>query len=68
VRLISIFTAPRLRTELIELVGRGVRTVTLDLARLDFIDSTGLAVFVSRLKRLREHGATSRFSLQARAL
>ena len=28
----------------------------MDLAHLDFIDSTGLAVLVAGLKRLREHG------------
>jgi len=29
---------------------------TVDLGRLDFIDSTGLVVFVGGLKGLREHG------------
>jgi anti-sigma B factor antagonist len=49
-------TAPRLREELIGLINRGIRSVTVDLARLDFIDSTGLGVLVSAMKRLREHG------------
>jgi len=49
-------TASQLRTEFIDLVGHGVRTVTVDLGGLDFIDSTGLGVLVGGLKRLREHG------------
>ena len=49
-------TAPRLREEIVGLVSRGVCAITVDLAHLDFIDSTGLAVLVAGLKRLREHG------------
>jgi len=49
-------TASQLRTEFIDLVGQGVRTVTVDLGGLHFIDSTGPGVLVGGLKRLREHG------------
>ena len=49
-------TAPRLREEIVGLASRGVCAITVDLAHLDFIDSTGLAVLVAGLKRLREHG------------
>lgn len=51
---LDLASAPQLRKELYSLVERSVRTVTVDLARLDFIDSTGLAVLISGLKRLRE--------------
>jgi anti-sigma B factor antagonist len=53
---LDLGTAPRLREELIGLVSRGTRAVTVDMSRLDFIDSTGLAVLISGLKRLRELG------------
>lgn len=53
---LDLATAPHLREEFIGLVNSGVHSVTVDLAQLDFIDSTGLAVLVSGLKRLREQG------------
>jgi len=53
---LDIATAPRLREELIWLVNSGVRAVTVDLARLTFIDSTGLSVLVMAMKRFREEG------------
>jgi anti-sigma B factor antagonist len=53
---LDIATAPRLREELLWLVNSGIRTVTVDLARLTFIDSTGLSVLVMAMKRLREEG------------
>lgn len=50
-------TAPGLGKQLLGLSSQGVRTVTLDLAELDFIESTGLSVLVAALKHLREqHG------------
>lgn len=53
---LDLATAPRLREEFVRLMDGGVRTVTVDMAQLAFIDSTGLAVLVSALKRLREYG------------
>src|SRR3954447_25678505 len=53
---LDLATAPRLRDELIALVGRDVRTVTVEMSGLEFVDSTGLAVLISGLKRLRECG------------
>jgi anti-sigma B factor antagonist len=53
---LDIASAPRLREELLGLINRGIRAVTVDLARLDFIDSTGLSVLVSAMRRLREQG------------
>ena len=59
-------TSPRLRDEFIGLINRGIRSVTVDLARLDFIDSTGLGVLVSAMKRLREPAVTWCFSHPSR--
>jgi anti-sigma B factor antagonist len=53
---LDIATAPRLRDELLWLVKSGVRCVTVDLARVTFIDSTGLSVLVMAMKRFRHDG------------
>jgi anti-sigma B factor antagonist len=50
---IDVYTAPRLRERLIEMVNAGVRHVVVDLARVEFLDSTGLGVLVGAHRRLR---------------
>lgn len=47
-------TAPQLAEELLGLAGAGARSVTLDLAELTFIDSTGLSVLIDGLRLLRD--------------
>ena len=65
---LDLETAPRLREELVGLVNRGVTELVLDLADLDFIDSSGLSVLIMALKRLRERGGELRLrSVPARA-
>jgi anti-sigma B factor antagonist len=58
---VDVYTAPRLRERLIELIDGGARKVVVDLGRVDFLDSTGLGVLVGALKRLRAAGGS--FSL-----
>ncbi len=53
---LDLFTAPTLHEGLLGLFEAGVRSLTLDLSELDFIDSTGLAELVQALKRHRESG------------
>ena len=53
---LDVAAAPELRRHLIDLVDEDVRQVTMDLAAVSFIDSSGLSVLVSCLKRLRELG------------
>jgi len=53
---LDLATAPRLSEELGDLVAGGILHVTLDLAELVFIDSTGLSILVSGLERLRNMG------------
>jgi anti-sigma B factor antagonist len=50
---IDVYTAPRLRERLIEMVGAGERQVVVDLGRVEFLDSTGLGVLVGAHRRLR---------------
>jgi anti-sigma B factor antagonist len=55
---VDVYTAPRLRERLLELIDGGSRKVVVDLGRVDFLDSTGLGVLVGALKRLRPAGGT----------
>jgi anti-sigma B factor antagonist len=57
---VDVYTAPRLRERLVELVDGGARHVVVDLGRVDFLDSTGLGVLVGALKRLRAAGGSFR--------
>ena len=53
---VDVATAPRLRKEAIAVLGGGHDRVVLDLEAVDFLDSTGLGVLISGLKRVRTHG------------
>lgn len=57
---IDVATAPRLREELIGVISGGQPRIVLDLDGVDFLDSTGLGVIVSALKRTRTHGGDLR--------
>jgi anti-sigma B factor antagonist len=52
---IDVYTAPKLREQLIELVSDGSYHIVVDLEKVDFLDSTGLGVLVGGLKRVRSH-------------
>jgi anti-sigma B factor antagonist len=53
---LDMSTAPQLREELLRLASDGARMVTVDLSDLAFVDSTGLSVLITGLKRLRQQG------------
>ena len=53
---IDLHSCRRLREELTGLIEGGVTSVVVDLARMDFVDSTGLDVLVGAQKRLRQRG------------
>ena len=52
---IDVYTAPRLRDKITELVGDGVYHLIIDMEGVEFLDSTGLGVLVGGLKKVRAH-------------
>jgi anti-sigma B factor antagonist len=52
---IDVYTAPRLRELLIELVNTGFYQLVVNMEKVEFLDSTGLGVLVGGLKRVRAH-------------
>ena len=66
---VDVATAPRLREQLISLVGEGKVRIVVDLEQVDFLDSTGLGVLVGALKRVRtQEGDLSLVCTEARIL
>jgi len=57
---VDVYTSPRLKQELIDLIEAGCVDIVVDLDALSFIDSSGLGVLVSGLRRAKEHGGTLR--------
>jgi anti-sigma B factor antagonist len=53
---IDIASSDELRAALLGLMDQGARHVVVDLAELDFIDSTGLGALIRVLKRYRTEG------------
>ena len=52
---IDVYTAPKLRERITELVDQGNLDIIIDLEKVEFMDSTGLGVLVGGLKRVRTH-------------
>jgi anti-sigma B factor antagonist len=52
---IDVYTAPRLREMLIDLVTNGNHQIVVNMEKVEFLDSTGLGVLVGGLKRVRAH-------------
>ncbi len=55
---IDVYTASRLRQSILDLVEAGTPHIVVDMARVDFLDSTGLGVLVEGLKRVRSREGT----------
>lgn len=57
---IDVYTAPKLRDKITELVGEGHYDLVVDLESVEFLDSTGLGVLVGGLKKVRAHDGSLR--------
>jgi anti-sigma B factor antagonist len=55
---IDVFTSPKLRETLVELVEAGGLHVVFDLSEVDFLDSTGLGVLIGVYNRLRSRSGS----------
>lgn len=55
---IDVYTAPRLRDQITDLVGDGVYDLIIDMEGVEFLDSTGLGVLVGGLKKVRAHSGS----------
>lgn len=55
---IDVYTAPKLRDRITELVEAGNHRLIVDLEKVEFLDSTGLGVLVGGLKRVRTNGGS----------
>ena len=52
---IDVYTAPKLRDKITELVADGTYQIVIDMEAVEFLDSTGLGVLVGGLKKVRAH-------------
>ena len=57
---IDVYTAPKLRDKITELVADGVYDIIVDMEAVEFLDSTGLGVLVGGLKKVRAHDGSLR--------
>lgn len=53
---VDIYTAPKLREKLVELIDAGATRLVVDLGSVGFMDSSGLGSLVAGLKRIKERG------------
>jgi anti-anti-sigma factor len=63
---IDIASSDQLRSALLNLSDQGARYVTVDLADLEFIDSTGLGALIRMLKHYREQGGDLKLAAPTR--
>jgi anti-sigma B factor antagonist len=57
---IDVYTAPKLRDKITELVATGAYDIVVDMHEVVFLDSTGLGVLVGGLKKVRAHDGSLR--------
>jgi anti-sigma B factor antagonist len=53
---VDVYTSPRVRSLMLEQFDAGSTSLIVDLAKVDYLDSSGLGILVAGLKRAREHG------------
>lgn len=57
---VDVYTSPTLKERLVETVDDGCFNILVDMRDVGFIDSSGLGVLVSGLRRVKENGGTMR--------
>src|SRR4051812_30799974 len=57
---IDVYTAPKLREQIVQLVEEQRYHLVVDMEDVEFLDSTGLGVLVGGLKRVRAHDGSLR--------
>jgi anti-sigma B factor antagonist len=57
---VDLYTAPNLKQAIVDSVDDGCTSLVIDLEQVSFIDSSGLGVLISGLRRVKEHGGTLR--------
>lgn len=66
---VDVYTAPKLKSRLIDLVDEGKYNIVIDLQKVEFMDSSGLGVLVGGLKRVKSHqGSIALFCTQENIL
>ena len=50
---VDLYTAPEFKQQLLDVIGKGAKSVVVDFTETTFIDSTTLGVLVGGVKRLR---------------
>lgn len=51
---VDVYTAPQLKQRMVELLEGGVKSVVVDLTKVEYLDSTALGVLIGGLKRMKE--------------
>ena len=51
---VDVYTSPQLKQVIVEHADSGVKHLIINLAKVEYLDSTGLGVLIGGLKRLRE--------------
>ena len=57
---VDVYTAPVLRQAIMDQVEGGVKHLLINLARVEYLDSTGLGILIGGVKRLKEQGGSLR--------
>lgn len=55
---IDVYTAPKLRDTITDLVAAGSYQLVIDMTAVEFLDSTGLGVLVGGLKKVRANNGS----------
>lgn len=51
---VDVYTSPRVKQEIVDLLNAGTTKLVVDLSGVEYLDSTGLGVLIGGLKRARE--------------